>query len=618
MTPSLGRDPHRLRPPRRGGELSRRHLVGDLPDEPQRQVARRRAGDGRGRDLVLQQVQGAQPQPRPVLRQRHQRRGDRARRGDLHLRPTGNRELPKILGQLICLCPSTGGRAPTPSGKQRDIGAPTLEPPLGSGPYAIGELHRRPHHHLRARARLLGRQPPDPGRPQQFRRRSATSTSSISTCSSRPSRPTRSTSGSRTRPRAGPLPTTSPPSRTAGSSRSCSPTTTATRLDGGLGPNLRKPIFQNEKLREALNYAFDFEELNRTLFYGQYERINSYFFGLPVHASVNRPAAGRGARDPQVASRTWCPRRSSPTEYKNPVSRRSDKAPRQLPHRARALRRGGLHPRRQPAGRRQRPAARLRDPAQRSDQEPQMPRPTRRTCEALGIDGHDPCCRLAAIHRAHARLRFRRRSTSAWAQSLDARQRAALLLGYGVGQRGRLAQLPRHHRSGHRRAHRQDHLRRRPRDARSRDRARSTACCWPTTTSCRATRSATRRVARWDRFSHPEPLPEYASGFPTIWWWDEAKAAKTGRERRRSRSLDRDPPVDDEVGPRRISALVAREINREMRHLVRLRHAAHRLARDEGLPRLVVVRRSRRARSCSEGESTLPGHIEFARIPAFM
>jgi microcin C transport system substrate-binding protein len=36
------------------------------------------------------------------------------------------------------------------------------------------------------------------------------------------------------------------------------------------------------------------------------------------------------------------------------------------------------------------------------------------------------------------------------------------------------------------------------------------------------------RIARWDRFSHPETLPEFSSGFPTIWWYDEAKAAKTG------------------------------------------------------------------------------------------
>jgi len=34
------------------------------------------------------------------------------------------------------------------------------------------------------------------------------------------------------------------------------------------------------------------------------------------------------------------------------------------------------------------------------------------------------------------------------------------------------------------------------------------------------------RVARWDRFGRPEKLPDYSIGFPSIWWWDEAKAGK--------------------------------------------------------------------------------------------
>ncbi|HZP69810.1 MAG TPA: extracellular solute-binding protein [Pseudolabrys sp.] len=35
------------------------------------------------------------------------------------------------------------------------------------------------------------------------------------------------------------------------------------------------------------------------------------------------------------------------------------------------------------------------------------------------------------------------------------------------------------------------------------------------------------RTARWDRFSHPETMPKYGrSAFPTIWWWDKDKAAK--------------------------------------------------------------------------------------------
>ncbi|HEY3884202.1 MAG TPA: ABC transporter substrate-binding protein, partial [Vicinamibacterales bacterium] len=38
------------------------------------------------------------------------------------------------------------------------------------------------------------------------------------------------------------------------------------------------------------------------------------------------------------------------------------------------------------------------------------------------------------------------------------------------------------------------------------------------------------RAARWDRFSHPEPLPKYGvTAFPTVWWWDAEKSAKTGK-----------------------------------------------------------------------------------------
>lgn len=33
------------------------------------------------------------------------------------------------------------------------------------------------------------------------------------------------------------------------------------------------------------------------------------------------------------------------------------------------------------------------------------------------------------------------------------------------------------------------------------------------------------RIARWDRFSHPETLPTYSIGFPTVWWYDAEKAA---------------------------------------------------------------------------------------------
>lgn len=43
--------------------------------------------------------------------------------------------------------------------------------------------------------------------------------------------------------------------------------------------NTRRPIFRDPQVRAALGHAFDFEWTNRTLFYGQYVRMNSYFSG---------------------------------------------------------------------------------------------------------------------------------------------------------------------------------------------------------------------------------------------------------------------------------------------------------------------------------------------------
>ena len=49
--------------------------------------------------------------------------------------------------------------------------------------------------------------------------------------------------------------------------------------------NIRRDKFKDARLRQAFNYAFDFEEMNRQLFYGQYKRIDSYFFGTELASS---------------------------------------------------------------------------------------------------------------------------------------------------------------------------------------------------------------------------------------------------------------------------------------------------------------------------------------------
>jgi microcin C transport system substrate-binding protein len=49
--------------------------------------------------------------------------------------------------------------------------------------------------------------------------------------------------------------------------------------------NVRRPKFQDPRVRRAFNYAFNFEEMNRQLFYGQYKRIASYFEGTELASS---------------------------------------------------------------------------------------------------------------------------------------------------------------------------------------------------------------------------------------------------------------------------------------------------------------------------------------------
>ena len=49
--------------------------------------------------------------------------------------------------------------------------------------------------------------------------------------------------------------------------------------------NLRREKFQDPRVRLAFNYAFDFEEMNKQIFFGQYKRIASYFEGTDLAAT---------------------------------------------------------------------------------------------------------------------------------------------------------------------------------------------------------------------------------------------------------------------------------------------------------------------------------------------
>jgi len=53
----------------------------------------------------------------------------------------------------------------------------------------------------------------------------------------------------------------------------------------GFVMNLRRPLFQDVRVRQALDLAFDFEWLNRQLFFGGYTRLDSYFADSAQQAS---------------------------------------------------------------------------------------------------------------------------------------------------------------------------------------------------------------------------------------------------------------------------------------------------------------------------------------------
>ncbi len=55
--------------------------------------------------------------------------------------------------------------------------------------------------------------------------------------------------------------------------------------------NLRKPLFQDQRVRQAIGLALDFEWSNQNLFYNQYQRCNSYFSNSDLAATEPPTAA---------------------------------------------------------------------------------------------------------------------------------------------------------------------------------------------------------------------------------------------------------------------------------------------------------------------------------------
>jgi microcin C transport system substrate-binding protein len=194
----------------------------------------------------------------------------------------GIREMPYIVGELTVL-PKHWYEGKTPRGATRDVTATTLEPPLGSGPYRMKSFApgsnivyaRVPDYWGRDLPVRVGQQNFDELQLQYFR-----DTSVAFEAFKADQYDWHVENTARIWATGYDFPAVKDkrvvkdefPIRNVGSMQ-------------GFAFNLRRPKFGDPRVRQAFNYALDFETINAELFFGQYTRIASYFDGTELASS---------------------------------------------------------------------------------------------------------------------------------------------------------------------------------------------------------------------------------------------------------------------------------------------------------------------------------------------
>ncbi|MSP32224.1 MAG: ABC transporter substrate-binding protein [Pseudolabrys sp.] len=194
----------------------------------------------------------------------------------------GNRELPQIVGQLPVL-PKHWWEGADKSGKKRDVTQTTLEPPLGSGPYRLKDFV--PGHSIvyekvagywgKDLNVVIGTRNFQQIRYEYFR----DSTVALEAFKgdqvdyrTENSAKNWATSYDFPAVRDKRVVLEEFPIRNFG-------------VMQAFTLNSRRDKFKDARVRRAFNFAFDFEEMNRTIFFGQYKRISSYFEGTELASS---------------------------------------------------------------------------------------------------------------------------------------------------------------------------------------------------------------------------------------------------------------------------------------------------------------------------------------------
>ena len=194
----------------------------------------------------------------------------------------GNRELPQIVGQILVL-PKHWWEGTADNGSKRDIGATTLEAPLGSGPYRIKDfspgrniVYQRVTGYWGEKLNInVGRDNFDQLRFEYFR-----DTTVALEAFKADTVDWRTENSAKNWATAYDFPAVNDkrvireefPINNIG-------------VMQAFAFNIRRAKFQDPRVRQAFNFAFDFEEMNKQIFFGQYKRIASYFQGTELACS---------------------------------------------------------------------------------------------------------------------------------------------------------------------------------------------------------------------------------------------------------------------------------------------------------------------------------------------
>ena len=189
----------------------------------------------------------------------------------------GNRELPKIIGDLAIL-PKHWWEGVDASGKKRDITQPTLEAPLGSAAYKIESF--KPGSEIvwsRVEDYWGAKLPVKIGRENFDRRRYVYIQDDNAAWQAFTKGGLEDIQAENSSRRWATYYIF--PAFEAGDVIKKEFKATSRASMQGFVMNLRRPLFQDVKVRQALTYAFDFETMNRTIFFGFNTRTRSYFVG---------------------------------------------------------------------------------------------------------------------------------------------------------------------------------------------------------------------------------------------------------------------------------------------------------------------------------------------------